>query len=84
MERLRILEQWNHFREKVISPVAPAIQIREMRRAFYAGAWAFYSIQMNHLARTDPEVISVDDLTMMRELDAELTAFNAKVKAGQA
>lgn len=84
MERQRILEQWNQFREKVISPAAPTIQVSEMRRAFYAGAWALYSIQMNDLQPTDPDVVTVDDLRMMSELDAELTAFNAKVKAGQA
>jgi hypothetical protein len=33
-----VRDEWNEYRQKVLPPTAPPIQVRECRRAFYAGA----------------------------------------------
>lgn len=39
----RIESEWNNFSNAVMPTDAPAIQRKEMRRAFYAGVWAMLS-----------------------------------------
>jgi hypothetical protein len=79
----RLIEtQWNDFRVKVIPKDAPPVQLSEMRRAFFAGAWAHYSIIMNSL---DAGSEATDkDLVMMADLDAEMREFGERVKKGWA
>lgn len=84
MRRQRIAEQWDTFAREVLAPVgAGEIQKKEARRAFYAGAWALYSLQMNQLS-PGVERITQDDLNLMADLDAEMREFGELVKAGRA
>ena len=82
MKRQRIAEQWSEFAKKLQLHTAPITQQREMRRAFYAGAWAFYSIQMNAISQGND--ISPEDMQLMSDLDREMVEFNEAMKAGRA
>ena len=53
-----------------------------MRRAFYAGAWAIYSIQMNALGPGDDA--TNEDLQMMADLDREMREFAKSIEQGRA
>lgn len=80
---MRLLEtEWVNFRNQVIPKGAPQIQLLEMRRAFYAGAWAYYSLIMNLL---EPGTDATEkDLRMMAQLDAEMRDFRDRVEKGHA
>lgn len=74
--------EWLTYRNGVIPRDAPSVQLTESRRAFYAGAWAFYQLLMNRLEERHEETPA--DMAFMAALDAELRAFNDAVKAGTA
>src|SRR5262245_43556272 len=58
---------WHEFERKVMPQGAGEIQRREMRRAFFSGAWAIYAIMMNQMD-ADREH-TANDLELMRSLD---------------
>lgn len=79
----RIAALWNQFRTAVISPHAGPDQLREMRRAFYAGVES----ALNRLADEMSAGGSLDDPNderAIREVQAELLKFADDVKAGRA
>src|SRR3546814_8281969 len=41
--------EWDTFREMVLAPDAPDIQLSEMRRAFFGGAAALFKVMMRKL-----------------------------------
>jgi hypothetical protein len=73
MTRKLILEGWNSYRREVIPSDAPAIQIEECRRAFYAGAvHLFFDLQrIMDPASPDPTEAEV---RQMQEILHEITA----------
>ncbi len=78
-ERL-IEESWLSYREQVIPKDAPAMQVTECRRAFYAGARGLFSTIMNIL---EPGEEATDgDLATMSSIEAELNRYVAQVRAG--
>jgi hypothetical protein len=84
MTKLRLKDAWEDYRTLVIPKDAPPVQVRESRRAFYAGAQALLSVIMRQLTPdvepTEPPTEA--DLQMMDEIDGELVAFFASVAAG--
>jgi len=80
---MKLIEtEWHNYRRKVIPTVAPEVQIIESRRAFFAGAWAYYSLVMEHL---QPGAEPTDaDMKFMADLDEEMRQFGARVKRGEA
>lgn len=81
--KYRINALWNQFRTQVMHPAAPADQVREMRRAFYAGV----ECTLNRLGQEMTPGDSLDDPTdelVIKEVQAELQQFAADVKAGKA
>jgi hypothetical protein len=80
---MKLLEtEWIGFRNAAIPKDAGSTQLTEMRRAFFAGAWAIYSLMMNSL---EPDKEPTDgDLRMMAALDAEMREFASRVKKGWA
>jgi hypothetical protein len=82
MERQRLLEGWNQMRQ-LLPADAPPIQVREMKRAFYAGATTFYGILMNHMSGGDVDVVTQGDLDMMAALHNEIVEFQKRVRIGQ-
>lgn len=73
---------WLDYRAAVIPADARANQVIESRRAFYAGAWQLYTSIL--AALTPGSEPTEADLHFMRQLDAELRAFNDNVRAGVA
>lgn len=64
--RLRILEQWNSFRRDVLPRDASAVQASETKRAFYAGAFACFTVMRSNSWKTEEE-----GLALLIDLDAE-------------
>jgi hypothetical protein len=80
---MKLIEtQWNEFRRKVLPKEAGDVQLTEMRRAFFAGAWAYYSLVMSIL--DVGEEATARDLDIMAALDAEMREFAERVKKGWA
>ena len=82
-DRELLIEQaWLSYSDNVIPKGAPAVQLQETRRAFYAGAQALFQTLLNIL---DPGTEETErDLETMNFIDAELKRFVAKVKVGLA
>jgi hypothetical protein len=81
---LRLLtEQYESFKDAVGLRHASATQRREMKRAFFAGAWAYYSLVMNLLDPSTPDD-TPQDLTLMAALDQEMRDFKDDVVSGKA
>jgi hypothetical protein len=77
-----VREAWDLFRTKVYPPTTPPIQIREARRAFYAGA---EMLMLQILKGLSPGPNSMEsDEDYLAALHYELHAFAADVKAGKA
>jgi hypothetical protein len=68
-----LARSWQSYRDQVIPPNAPEIQLLECRRAFYAGAAGFLA-SATRLAIAD----AADPVETLRE---ELLAFDAEVRA---
>jgi hypothetical protein len=82
MPKQHLKEAWLSYRNAVMPGNAPSAQIIECRRAFYAGAQAFFTATMRHL---EPGTEETDnDMAFMAGLDAELQEFNEQVKKGLA
>jgi hypothetical protein len=81
---MKILEtEWMKYRIAVIPREASATQVQESRRAFYSGAWAYYSLLMNALdAGTDDA--TPRDVAFMAKLDEEMREFAERVGKGWA
>lgn len=80
MRRQLMAEQWDQFARGVLAPDAPAIQRKEMRRAFYAGA---QSILFRVIEAFAPESEPTEaDLQVMTDLHEELQDFAKLVKRG--
>lgn len=78
----RIGELWIDYRTHVIPKDAPDTQIKESRRAFYAGAAALFQTLVTML---DPGTEATDaDLAKMDEIENELQDFGQNVKDGVA
>jgi len=39
-----VQSEWDSFKEKVIPKDAPPVQLKEMRNAFYGGAWSMLNM----------------------------------------
>jgi hypothetical protein len=48
-----VFEEWTDYLGKVVPKGADEVQVEECRRAFYAGAWAFYCLMMEASAHRD-------------------------------
>jgi hypothetical protein len=72
------MEEWNVFRDVVIPKDASEIQLREMRRSFFAGASMCFTLLVNHTNNEDL------GLELMNDLDAEFRSFAERTKTGTA
>jgi hypothetical protein len=73
---------WRDYELRVLDPLAPEIQRRETKRAFYAGAQAFLGGLLEGLGVGDEP--TAPDMRLMDSCVAELEAFAAEVQAGRA
>ena len=78
----RVEAIWLSYREQVIPQAASSDQLRDLRRAFYAGA---HGLLTEILRMLEPgEDATTADLYAMAAIHNELIAFNEKVKRGAA
>jgi hypothetical protein len=82
--RRPITERWESFRVLVMHPEAPPGQVREMRRAFFAGAEALLTLQMRDFENTPDAEPTEADMQLMDDIHADIVAFAHEVKAGRA
>jgi hypothetical protein len=67
---------WQEFARAVMPPHAPADQVREMRRAFFGGAWAM----LTTVEQIGDEAVSEDQgVAILEALARECRAFKARV-----
>lgn len=76
-----ISNEWDSFRESVLSPHAPEVQVTEMRRAFFGGAMALFSALMTKFDEGEEE--TERDLLQMDAIDKELREFGERVGRGR-
>lgn len=81
--RIGLVEKgWRLYAEHALPANAPAIQKRETKRAFYAGAGLIFENLTNAVG---PEDVSEDaGVEIMVAVDAEVRAFLEDVKRGRA
>jgi hypothetical protein len=77
-----LAREWESFAEAVGISDAPPLQLRDMKRAFMAGARAYSGFLMRHAS--DGDEITAEDLAMMEALEVEMAAFSAAVLARRA
>jgi hypothetical protein len=63
---------WQSFREMCIHKDAPAVQVEEMRKAFYGGATSILSTM---LAVGESDISDVNAMRIMTSLHEEVQAF---------
>lgn len=80
--RNRVEESWRSFEDAVLGPTIGAVQRREMRRAFFAGAFSIMDALSNAVSHGDE--MTGDDEQMMIDLASEQAAYLAALKAGRA
>ena len=77
MTRKLILEGWSSYRREVIPAAAPAGQVEDCRRAFYAGALNLFTSIANML---DPGAEPTrKDLEQMEAIAGELRVYGAEM-----
>jgi len=77
-----IRDAWSGYRTIVLRGDSPPVQIRETRRAFYAGAQALLAIVLGNL--TTGETPTDADFQLLENLHTELLTFGGEVKEGRA
>lgn len=81
-ERTTVHQAWELFVNMVEIRHAPYSQRREMKRAFYAGAfWMLDRLGVQLDPQGEP---TADDLEYMQRIHAELIAFNEAIQEGRA
>lgn len=74
---------WLDYEHTILDPIkADRIQRQETRRAFYCGAQSVFGGILSNL--TPGEEPQEADLTMLSDVQAEIDAFTALIKAGRA
>jgi hypothetical protein len=79
---MTLAEQWQTFATDVIAKDAGQIQITEMRRAFYAGAYSLLMIMMIMMKSEDADEDA--DAALVQGLLGECLAFAKAVEEGKA
>lgn len=83
MKPKRIEQCWLDYRNKVIPPFAPEVQVIESKRAFYAGAASLLNAVMVMLDQGSTEPTDAD-LEKMDQIQQELVDFAQEVEEERA
>lgn len=81
MRRNRMQEQWQSYKREVLPSNAPAVQVQECRRAFYAGALAAFT---TYQELGDDSVSEDEGVKVLADLIEELSDFGRFVREGRA
>lgn len=74
----RIASEWNNFEKAVIPSNAPLVQRKEMRRAFYAGAWAILQAAKE---LGDDSISEEAGVVALEAMEVEFVEFMSRVGA---
>jgi hypothetical protein len=77
-----VADQWADFLKRVVPTDAGPTQLRETRRAFYAGAQCLFVGILNRLESGEEETPA--DLELMADIEAEFQDFAEKIRGGNA
>jgi len=75
-----VREHWDAFTREVMPPDAGRLQRSEMRRAFYAGAWAMFCTAAGEVSLQSDE----NGVLALEALKAECQMFAQAVERGEA
>jgi hypothetical protein len=75
-----LLEEWHAYRHDMMPATASAVQVRDTKRAFYAGAMAYQTVLNRNLARYPDDQQA--DMDLLADLDNEMSAFKKEVEQG--
>lgn len=78
---MSLAAQWEGYRAAIIPAGAPAVQLRESKRAFYGGAFSLYTLIMDGLESGDEATPA--DLEFMGSLAGEMMEFYRRVRGGE-
>jgi hypothetical protein len=78
---MSVFEEWKSYRQRVIPPTAPDIQVIESKRAFYAGGYSLFMLMQK--AVSSGEEITKDDLRLMERLAREYKEFYERMQEGK-
>lgn len=81
--KYRVQALWNRFRTTVLPVGSPDIQVKEMRRAFYAGVECCLNRLADEMSGGD-RLNDAGDERVVAEVNTELKQFADDVKAGRA
>jgi hypothetical protein len=73
---------WREFEQRCVPAAAAQVQRREMRRSFYAGASALFSLVMRELS-PGPDCEPADE-RLMDDLSREMRQFEQDVRQNRA
>lgn len=73
---------WEGFASKMCPPSTPEVQVKLMRRSFYAGAAVLFSILTKKI--DDPAVSNHEGAQFMGEIAREIQEFANNIDAGKA
>jgi hypothetical protein len=76
-----VFEEWKSYRQRVIPPTAPEVQVIESKRAFYGGAFSLFAL-LQRIASPGDEVTEAD-MNAMSNLDTEFKEFYRRMEAGK-
>jgi hypothetical protein len=71
-----VMDGWESFKAAVMPPDAPPVQIQEMRRAFFAGAWLLLTEMRAYM--TD-DVSEEQGVAFLEGLKSEMERFQHQV-----
>jgi hypothetical protein len=80
----RLGAAWRNYRIQVMALDAPAIQARECRRAYYAGASALLGLLLEGVGEDPDEPATLDEIALMEAIHQELQQFARAIEAGNA
>jgi hypothetical protein len=75
---------WDDYDRTILPPEAGAVQRRETRRAFYAGAIHMFHTLVTNVSATGDDEPTAEDLAMMDRLKAEIDRYAADLGRGRA
>ena len=76
-----LFEEWKSYRQQVIPPTAPDVQVVESKRAFYAGANCLFRLLQRTVSVGDE--VTGADMRAMESIDREFKEFYLRMEEGK-
>lgn len=70
----RLEAEWQSYRAVAVPFDAEKVQLQETKKAFFAGAWAFFNLQLK-VYEKDKQEPTEADMQVLRELQDEMVTF---------